>query len=445
MAADLSRYLVIVLAAGLGKRLNPLTQILPKPVIPLLGEPLCLGMIRQLANHGARCIHLNVSYLSKTLENELHACIDNAYSNIKKTSEVGTLSSETRPVLRFWQEKTRLETGGAILHIWQRFRVENPEEANRILGVFVVSGDLVSEVPITQMLQTWESSRDTPEGRRPPQALVVTHKINGEKSTGVWTRENNTQIAGFWGDPGAATGAQDCEFAGFQIIDPSTLEGNGRDIRPGSVIDLVYRPILAKNGRILAVPLPQGNIWHNVGTSSEFFRCIRDLETRLGPGNSSQSLTTLGRRPRAPHWSGTCIEFSDDYTRLVNLNNVSLQPMETQPTVLAIHESEHETFEVCLSNFLAALGERLRGTELFLDAYSKPVQAPHEMQKDLHDHLIMQVFVCTNALIQLPRPILVGGRLFLEIALSQRYPHEASLDWLSLLIMPRQAEPPAYS
>ena len=443
MAADLSRYLVIVLAAGLGKRLNPLTQILPKPVIPLLGEPLCIGMIRQLANHGATTIHINSSYLSKTLENELACCLDSAYSHSKKPSHFSPASSLKRPEIRFWHEASRLETGGAVLRIWQEFRAENPEKAALVKGVFVVSGDLVGEVPIAQMLQTWESQRNTPEGRRPPQALIVTHKLNGQKSRGVWTRENNSVIAGFWEDPGAADNAAESEFGGFYIIDPLSLEGEGAEVRPGNVIDLVFRRILKENGRILAMKLPDGSIWHNVGTAEEFFACARVLESRFESRQADSSIT-IGRQPVTSHWSGECLEVRSEQTCLVNLINIAVQPMLSQPTQVAMSEFELETFERCLSNLVSAI-EALPRRELPGDAYSDQAGGFLETQKDLHNHLIMQVSICSNSLIQLPRPILIGGRLFLELALSQRVPREASLDWLYLLIVEDGRDYAAYS
>jgi NDP-sugar pyrophosphorylase family protein len=446
MAADLSRYLVIVLAAGLGKRLNPLTQVLPKPVIPLLGEPLCIGMIRQLANHGATTIHINSSYLSKTLESELQSWLGSAYSQSKKGSNSGDNVSVSKPELRFWHEVSRLETGGALLRIWQEFRAENPDKAAQIKGVFVVSGDLVGEVPIGQMLESWESGWNTPEARRPPQALIVTHKVNGPKSKGVWTRENNSIIAGFWGDAMAAHTSADCEeseFGGFYIIDPQALEGSGTEIQPGNVIDLVFRRILAGNGRILAMRLPDGSVWHNVGTPEEFFRCTQDLESRLKP-QRFDSPSTLGRQPLIRHWSGECLEVRTDQTCLVNLINIPVQSMLSQPTRIAMNEFEQESFEGCLGKLFTAV-EALPRLEIPKDAYSDQANGFPETQRDLHNRLIMQVSICSNALIQLPRPILIGGRLFLKLALSQRYPREASLEWLYLLIVKEGRDYAAYS
>ena len=443
MAADLSRYLVIVLAAGLGKRLNPLTQVLPKPVIPLLGEPLCIGMVRQLAKHGATTIHINSSYLSKTLESELGIWLGSAYSQSKKGSNSADDEFVTKPELRFWHEASRLETGGALLRIWQEFSAENPDKAAQIKGVFVVSGDLVGEVPIGQMLESWESARNTPEARRPPQALIVTHKVNGQKSKGVWTRENNSIIAGFWEDPGAAHGSEESEYGGFYIIDPLALEGQGTEVRPGNVIDLVFRRILKENGRILAMRLPEGSAWHNVGTAEEFFRCAKDLESRLG-SQRTDSAIALGRQPAAPHWSGRCLEVRADQTCIVSLINIAVQPMLSQPTHIAISEFEQKSFEDCLRNLITAV-EALPRQEISKDAYSDQATAFPETQRDLHNHLIMQVSICSNSLIQLPRPILIGGRLFLELALSQRFPREVSLDWLSLLFVERGRDYAAYS
>lgn len=53
----------IILSAGLGTRLRPLTDNIPKVMIPLLGKPLLLRHIEQLKKHGVKDIFINLHYL----------------------------------------------------------------------------------------------------------------------------------------------------------------------------------------------------------------------------------------------------------------------------------------------------------------------------------------------------------------------------------------------
>jgi len=59
----------MILAAGKGTRLQPLTHELPKPMIPLLGKPVMEYLVEQLAAHQFKDIMVNVSHLPRSIEN----------------------------------------------------------------------------------------------------------------------------------------------------------------------------------------------------------------------------------------------------------------------------------------------------------------------------------------------------------------------------------------
>jgi mannose-1-phosphate guanylyltransferase len=58
----------MILAAGKGTRVRPLTYELPKPMIPILGKPVLEYLIEYLARYGVREIMINVSYLHEKIE-----------------------------------------------------------------------------------------------------------------------------------------------------------------------------------------------------------------------------------------------------------------------------------------------------------------------------------------------------------------------------------------
>lgn len=57
----------VILAGGKGVRLAPLTEVIPKPLVPLGGMPIMEVVIRQLKAHGFRRITLAVGYLSELI------------------------------------------------------------------------------------------------------------------------------------------------------------------------------------------------------------------------------------------------------------------------------------------------------------------------------------------------------------------------------------------
>jgi NDP-mannose synthase len=58
----------IILAGGKGVRLAPVTQVIPKPLVPLEGKPILEIVLRQLQAHGFRRITLAVGYMADLIQ-----------------------------------------------------------------------------------------------------------------------------------------------------------------------------------------------------------------------------------------------------------------------------------------------------------------------------------------------------------------------------------------
>ncbi|KAF7600890.1 MAG: mannose-1-phosphate guanyltransferase [Candidatus Dactylopiibacterium carminicum] len=58
----------MILAAGQGTRVRPLTKDIPKPMIPILGKPVLEYIIEHLARHGVREIMINVAFMHRKIE-----------------------------------------------------------------------------------------------------------------------------------------------------------------------------------------------------------------------------------------------------------------------------------------------------------------------------------------------------------------------------------------
>ena len=114
----------MILAAGRGERMRPLTDKLPKPLLPVAGKPLIVHHIERLAAAGFRELVVNHAYLGEMIE-----------------SRLGT-GSQWGVEIRYSPEEQALETGGGI------FR------ALPILGespFLVVNGDIWSDIDLTAL------------------------------------------------------------------------------------------------------------------------------------------------------------------------------------------------------------------------------------------------------------------------------------------------------
>jgi len=97
MTEDFSKYSVFILAAGVGSRLRPLTDSIPKPMVPFGGRPLLEHTITLLRNQGFRNFVMNVHHLPEKI-------VDH-FGNGKKFGVNIAYSDESNELL---------ETAGAI-------------------------------------------------------------------------------------------------------------------------------------------------------------------------------------------------------------------------------------------------------------------------------------------------------------------------------------------
>ncbi|HEX6746445.1 MAG TPA: nucleotidyltransferase family protein [Longimicrobium sp.] len=123
----------MILAAGLGTRLRPLTDRTPKPLIPVGGVPMLERVARRLIAAGADRLIVNTSHLGEQVE-----------AFLRERDGFGVewhLSPEPGEPL---------ETGGAILRAESLFRRDAP--------FFLHNSDILSDVPLAAMYRAHELS-----------------------------------------------------------------------------------------------------------------------------------------------------------------------------------------------------------------------------------------------------------------------------------------------
>ncbi|MES9861585.1 MAG: N-acetylmuramate alpha-1-phosphate uridylyltransferase MurU [Candidatus Thiodiazotropha sp. LLP2] len=93
----------MILAAGRGKRMRPLTDKLPKPLLPVAGKPLIVHHIERLAAAGYRELVINHAYLGEMIEAHLGRGdqwgVDIHYSAEGKALETGGGIFKALPLL----------------------------------------------------------------------------------------------------------------------------------------------------------------------------------------------------------------------------------------------------------------------------------------------------------------------------------------------------------
>jgi dTDP-glucose pyrophosphorylase len=86
----------VIFAGGEGRRLRPLTESMPKPMVPIGGRPLIEISIARLARDGVGRVHVAVNYMADMIR-----------SHLRDGSDLGTSIS-------YLEETTQLGTAGAL-------------------------------------------------------------------------------------------------------------------------------------------------------------------------------------------------------------------------------------------------------------------------------------------------------------------------------------------
>ena len=120
----------MILAAGVGSRLDPLTRNVPKPMVPVINQPVMEHIINLLAQHGFTDIICNTHYLAEQIE---------LYFNDGKSLGVN---------MTFNRETELLGTAGGLKRVQDQLGFFDDDEP-----FLVVGGDDLTSVDLTAMLQ----------------------------------------------------------------------------------------------------------------------------------------------------------------------------------------------------------------------------------------------------------------------------------------------------
>ncbi|MBN9543018.1 MAG: nucleotidyltransferase family protein [Alphaproteobacteria bacterium] len=108
----------MILCAGLGTRMRPLTDNLPKPLIPVLNKPILDYLIESLTNYGVTKIVINKHYFPEQIEERV-----NIYKNKYPNTNFITIF-----------EPELLDSGGGVKNASKHFLGSS---------IFVINGDII--------------------------------------------------------------------------------------------------------------------------------------------------------------------------------------------------------------------------------------------------------------------------------------------------------------
>ena len=215
-----------LLGAGLGTRLQPLTETLPKPLIPFANRPLITHALDHCLQAGITDFAINTHHLHETW--------DRFFPNGKYRDAN----------LTFFHEPELLETGGGIKNITDWIKDE---------PVLVYNGDIITDFPIDRLMTGHMASNNTAtlavQNHGPDLRITVDgHRVTDVR--GLIHQQQGTH-----------------QFTGIYVIDPEILEL----IPPNEKISIIPAFVeLIKQGELGAYHVKGHPKWLDLGTRETY-------------------------------------------------------------------------------------------------------------------------------------------------------------------------------
>jgi len=253
----------MILAAGLGSRLRPLTSQLPKPLVPIMNQPLLWHLIRHVRAAGIHEIALNLHYRGERVRDWLghggHLGVNVTYS----------------------AEPELLGSAGGVRRMRAFFGHE---------PALIIHGDILFDVDLTTVIQYHLS--------RSAQATLVLHPAHHRYNYGMIRVNAQGEVAQFVDQhaPWVSGPLIDTVFTGVQIIAPEVLDAIPEACVASLTTD-VYPGLLAHSARFYGY-LMHG-YWSDIGTPQRYWETNMDaVSGRVGFAIDVSPDGTIPANPR---------------------------------------------------------------------------------------------------------------------------------------------------
>jgi len=229
----------VVMAGGQGTRLRPLTSNQPKPMLPVLGEPMLQHILRLLRRHGFTDVVVTVQFLASVIRNFFGDGSDLDLS------------------LSYATEEEPYGTAGSV---------KNAESELADDTFLVISGDAVTDIDLQEAVRFHKDKGA---------AVTVTLKrVTDPLEFGIVITDDEGRIERFLEKPGWGEVFSDQINTGIYVIEPDVLSY----IPAGEEFDFAHDlfPLLLEKGLPMYGHVADGE-WTDVGTLEAYMSVQRDV------------------------------------------------------------------------------------------------------------------------------------------------------------------------
>lgn len=233
------RLRALVLAAGEGRRLRPLTETVPKPLLPVAGQPILGWTLDRLAALGCEAVAINLHHLGDAIRQRL-----------------GDRHGDMP--LRYSEEPELLGTLGALGPLRQFFAAADL--------VLVINGDSLCSWPLKRLIRRHQASQAQAT------LLLARRPDPSPFGGGVAIDKKGRVLSLFADDEARGEVARRHVFAGAHVLSPALMFRVGEG--PADFISDLYLPLLGEGARLQGVVT--GRRWHDLGTPRRYLEAALD-------------------------------------------------------------------------------------------------------------------------------------------------------------------------
>ena len=258
-----------ILGAGLGTRLRPLTERLPKPLVPLFHRPLAAWALGACARAGIRRFAINTHHLPEAWRGFGGPPLDGQPPLAGANGRPAVCRSWEGRELALFHEPVLLETGGGL---------KNIAEWTGDAPLLVHNGDVFSTLPLARLIAAHQAS-----------GLPVTLALRSAGAAKhIALDASLTRVTDIRGRLGRAEGSH--LFAGIYCVSPGF-----RELLPaGEKVSVIPAFLaLAQRGQLGAIVLDEGE-WLDLGDRESYLLAHRRLD--LGPAIHPLAVIQPGAR-----------------------------------------------------------------------------------------------------------------------------------------------------
>ncbi|MBO0912677.1 MAG: nucleotidyltransferase family protein [Acidobacteria bacterium] len=243
----------MVLAAGLGTRLRPLTEDRPKALVEVGGRTLLEITLARLRSFGIGEVIINVHHRAEMIEDYLRA-----HSNFGMNIQISR------------EDDLLLDTGGGLKKAgW--FFLGDPESGGREAPFLLHNVDVISNIDFRRMREVHSLTN-----------ALATLAVQDRRSSRYLLFDQSLELSGRQAGSAAgvemvrpASGAQPLAFSGIHVISPRLIPLM-TEREPFSIIDSYLR-LAAQGEKILGFRADQ-YFWRDLGKPAEIAQAAADLE-----------------------------------------------------------------------------------------------------------------------------------------------------------------------